>query len=394
SGTAAICISAPLLNLHITRTHTIIAHRAINVSLKQHNLMTRSFLYAGLFSLFVLTWTSCFKGDETVEVPEEEETGLNLDSLRMPDPEGSLVIRNYSGYELVLYETSSADSLGPVKIVHNSPEDFLVELPNVGERSQVDFILCKFEDVGDSLIRADILPLTYARWAVSAETSELYAKHLYWYVPTEDQIQNEKGETGTMRFRYSLNTSLEVDIKFSEDYPPVKGIAPGDQVEISVPYSTYNLEYWYYYADPGNPQNRTWQGTTDLEVVNEDDVPIYIVLKESSPTAFKIIPAFGSGGNGGGTGSIEQGKLRIWNFRSFPLTIFIDEGVRIEEVGYREDCKTELGFNDSDISANSYEIFCLHEGDYILAAYDPMSMVVAEELVTIVGDSLVTWVVD
>lgn len=348
----------------------------------------------GAFLVGSLLLTSCFKGDDEVIIPNQNNGDiLNLDSLRTPDPGGNLVVRNYSGQELVLYEFGSADSLGPLKIIPNDPADFTVDIPLVTNRPKVDFILCRYSDVADSLIRGDVTQLIYARWLVSADGGTAVDKRLYWHVPDEAGIPDDKGEIGSMRFRYSLNTEYEIDIVFSDFYPPAKYILPGEQVEISLPYDTYSLEYWYYSRNSPNPQDRTWEGTRATEIVNDEEVPIYVVLKQSSPSIFKLIPSLNHGG-GGNNGAIDQGQLRVWNLKSFPITVYADIDVMIEEIGFREDCKSELGVNDSDIIANAYEVYCMHEGDYMLYATNPAGDIVLEKTVSVVADSLVNWIVE
>ena len=84
------------------------------------------------------------------------------------DPEGNLVILNYSDERIVLFDGETK-----MKVISNSSEGFLVNIPNANNAIK-DLRIYKYTDIEDNIETPD-LSLVFKRWSVvlSADT-DLY----------------------------------------------------------------------------------------------------------------------------------------------------------------------------------------------------------------------------
>ena len=325
--------------------------------------MKRNFILFALLS-FLVVFISCKKEDAESDDPNGE-----------PDTEGNLLIRNYSNEALALYRGSEF-----IKIVWNNSEDFLVNLENPNH-SSLDLRLYKYEDVKDDINNPEASKL-FKTWEIVLSADSELEHRATWFISSD----NTEINSGTLTFAYVGGTENQVDVYVNgKSGAKLLSMKPGDQYikTFGIDFESYVMNYRYWFSDPNNAGQTTELGWIDKEIVNGDEVDIFVILNQERKERHIQIPHW----NGGGAVQDEYGTIKIKNSSSIPLQIWVGSQL-IEDIVYTNG----QGQNSSTIMSNEYSEFVMKEGEYTFVAKNIQTTQVVEQIVdTIFIDQQTYW---
>ena len=266
------------------------------------------------------------------------------------DPQGNLVIRNMTGSRLVLFKGEDR-----LKVIPDDLGDYVVDVSNP-DASQIDLRMYLYSEIENDLSTPDP-EAAFKRWVVALASDNEVEHRSTWIVT------NDEADTGTLNLSYTGGTDYSVDVYLnSQTGAKIASLRPGaDGQQVGVDYAIYTMHYRYWTSDPNTSSGEELVGWKDTEVVNKEEVPIYVVLNESRQDRTLQIPHFDADRS-------PWGSIRIVNSSARPIRIWAG-GELIEEVMYTDGSRANL----STISANESMTFSLQVGSYRLIAKDPQS---------------------
>jgi len=312
---------------------------------------------------FLIMFVSCEKNEENDEIASK------------PDTEGNLLVRNYSTEVLALYRGSEF-----INVIWNSSEDFLVEIPNPNHNA-LDLRLYRYEDVKDNLENPNSDDL-FKTWEIVLSADNEVENRATWFIRSE----NIEIQSGTLTFAYVGGTENQVDV-FLDNKTGAKllSLKPGDQYinTVGIDYENYTMHFRYWYSDQGSVGQSTELGWIEKEVVNGEEVDIWVVLNQNSPERHVQIPHW----NGGGAIQDQYGSIKIKNSGSVPLQIWVGSQL-IENIVYTNG----QGQNSSTIMSNEFAEFVMKAGEYTFVAKNLQTTQVVEQITdTIFVDQQTFW---
>ena len=319
------------------------------------------------FILMLIIGFSCedsAQEGETVYTPDNE------------DSQGNLVIINYSDYELVLYSGTNRE-----KILPATSEDFLVNIPNPNQETK-DLKLFLLDSVKDDINNPNPESV-YKRWTVALANNTDLEGRVTWFVKG-DQNRDDVG-TGELTLSYIGGTDNSVDVFLNNTTgAKIASLSPGAQNrKVGLAYGTYTALFRYWYSDQQSTGGLTEIGWRDQEIVNGQEVDIFIVLNAARESRHLQIPHW----NGGGAIDEQYGSVKIRNYTAAPIIVYAGNDL-IENAMYTDDVVD----NYSTIPANDNITYVMPIEEYVLSARDTQtSDTISDTTVTIVADSLITW---
>lgn len=343
------------------------------VKLKQLN-MKRILLYLSFLSFIFAT--SCeFIEDEPKEfVPDDQ------------DASGNLLIINNSNQRLVLYKDEFI-----VKKIPATATDYLVYIPNENEGTvQLDLYL--WEDVKDDIENPDPA-LAYKRWLVPLANSTSVEERATWHIGSDDTFT----DVATVSFSYFGGTSYNCDI-FLNDRSGAKimSLKPGDQYrKVGIDFGNYTLHYKYWYSNPDDNQAIDDSKTVwiEEELINGEEVKIWMVLNENRDEVTYIVPH-----NGVDTQKKSYyGTIEITNFHNQPVIIKAGDKL-IENVCYLDN-GDKTNYSTVDVNGTTSFVMPILSDDimeetYFLTATDLEGKFIEEISITVAAEETVEWIVD
>ena len=318
-----------------------------------------------LIAVFVLFWgTACDKFDRGTDPPSTDPDTA--------DAQGNLVIKNLTGQRLVLYRGGEER----LKIIPDDLTDYVVAVPNPNG-DVLDLRVFRLGDVSGSLD----MPTSSAllkRWAIPL-ASDYEAEHRSTWVIKDDDAETD---SGTLTLGYVGGTENSVDIYLdSKNGAKIASLRPGAvATQVGVDYGTYTVLYNYWYSDPNSANAIEGRGWTDTEVVNDDEVPIYIVLNANRTRRHVQVPHQGVQLNPWGT-------ITVQNTTSKPVQLWVGQQL-IEHVVYTDGSRVNL----STLAANETAWFTLPTGIHAVIAKDPVTTgTVSQESFDIRDGSKFSW---
>jgi len=308
--------------------------------------------------LLLAALTSC--GDDEDIQPDSL---AQLPTTEQADAEGNLVIRNYSDAKLVLYRMQTGE---PIKVIPNSTEDFLVAV-TVSGNPIVDLGIFLYKDVqhNPSINGLDSIPL-FVRWNVALPAEMKDGQRVLWVITADSKLGARGENQGEVRFFYPGGTDYQVDVRL--DFGPFgdpKALIPGNEFIAKLDYGTYTAAYHYFSSDQNDTNPFKEVGTITSTRVNDEEVPITVVLNDNSPSRDVIIPHYELFGNGE-EGAITYGKLQVKNKKATPITIFYGNQKLIENILYNPNGSSND--NAATIDANETVTFIIPIGYYDFTA--------------------------
>jgi len=282
---------------------------------KQHfNAKT---LLAFLFVCLLMGMTVGCDDDENPTNSTSWDPGTNPQ-----DEEGNLVVVNNSGTKLVLARGEKI-----IKVLPNSIEDYLVNVDNPDEIA-IDLKMYKYEDVkktGGEVSSATVFKAWYVPLSKDTDTENRST----WFV---DQNAKEK-TTGTITYSYIGGTDNFVDIVLNtKTGAKVASLKPGDQnKQLGITYGNYTVMYRYWYSDQTSSEGPKDVGWLDKEVVNGNEVDIYLILNADRDSRHLQVPHW----QGNGAIESQYGNIKITNNTSEPIQIWVGSEL-IENVMYTD----------------------------------------------------------
>ncbi len=274
---------------------------------------------------------------------EEDTISSNNNSLTLLQSatEGNLVILNFTEEELVLYR-------GGVKIgvLPATSEDFLLYIANPsGIASELE--VYRYVDIKENLTNPDNSKI-FKRWKVPLHNSMELEHRVTWLIKSD----NTEIASGSLTFSYIGGTENSVDIFLNSRTGAKLATLKAGQTNktVGVDYGNYTLYYRYWYSDPNTPDAETELGWVEKEVVNGNEVPIYLVLNDSRQDVFRQVPHWCSGC----LAETLYGNISITNQTSIPLQIWVGSKL-VENVMYTD----EPIQNMSTIAANESMTYTL-----------------------------------
>lgn len=282
---------------------------------------------------------------------ETDEPGVNYDG---PDDQGNLVIINNSTEDLALYRGADL-----IKVMSNSSEDYLVEIPNP-EKATLDLRIYKLKDVEGDLNNPPADKI-FKRWNITLSSENDPEKRSTWFITADDTEIN----SGTLMFSYVGSTDNQVDVFLSSKTgAKIITLKPGDQYQkaLGIDYGNYTIFYRYWYSDPNTADGAVEVGWIEKEMVAGEEVDIWAVINEFRPEKFIQVPIWGSGE------VIEDthGKIKVTNDKGYPIQIWAGDQL-IEQIMYLDDGSKQ---NASTIPALSFETYTIPAGNYTFVAKD------------------------
>lgn len=291
-----------------------------------------------------------------------------------PDSQGNIVVSNNSNQRLVLYRGEEK-----LKIIPDDFSDYLVDVPNPDGFS-VDLRIYKLDDVQDQIESPDPGKL-FKRWiVVLAQDTELEHRST-WVIP------EERGEidSGTLTFSYLGGTENQIDVYLnSRNGAKIVSLKPGDQKkQVGVDYGNYTVLYRYWYSDPNTAEGIDYLGWRETEIVNGQEVNIFVVLNASRTKRHLQIPHWA----GGGAVQAEYASIEIKNSTSSPVQIWVGAQL-IEDIMYMDGYRQ----NSSTIAANESMAFILPVGEHVFIAKDlSTGAEISQTTLTIEVDKTAFW---
>jgi hypothetical protein len=307
-----------------------------------------------------LALVGCLSSDSATGPDTDLATGPEI-ILDLPDDEGNLVIRNDTGQRVVLFRGEDL-----LKIIPDNFTDYLVDVPNPSGVA-VDlriYLLSDIESVLDSPGTSRVLK----RWAVVLSTDNEEEHRSTWYV----KYDSNETDAGTLELRYAGGTDYSVDVYLdSRNGAKIASLRPGAETrQVGIDYGNYTLLYSYWFSDPNSAEGLSEIGWTDTEIVNEDEVKVYLILNDKRPRITRQVPHFGVQAN-------PWGRLTVKNPTSLPVQLWARSQL-IENIVYADGSTSNL----STIEANEVAVFILPTGPHVLQAKrltgDPLGQVSIE----------------
>lgn len=314
----------------------------------------------------------CSEGDDTNPLlPDQEEYDPDP-----PDNEGNLVIKNNTDQVLVLYARAER-----LKIISAANDDYLVNIPNPSGAA-ADLWIFRLDDVQDSIDNPD-LDVVYKRWSVILSTDNEIEHRVTWFV----QGDNAETYSGTLVLNYVGGTEESVDVVLNNRTgAKLTSLRPGQQEKkVGLDYGNYTILYRYWYSDQNSPDGEVERGWVETEIVNGDEVPIFLILNDSRNSRHIQVPHW----NNGNVPETQYGNIRIQNSTSQPIQIWVGSDL-IEDVMYTD----QPVQNRSTIAANDIEVFTLEAiaTEYtFIAKYLASGVEVSQTDLMIIQDQEINW---
>ena len=262
-----------------------------------------------------------------------------------------------------------------MKVLPDDMGDYLVEVPNPNA-SQVDLRIYRYDDIKDDL-DAPPADAVLKRWVVALASDNELEHRSTWVV------SGEEVDTGTLQLSYAGGTDYSVDVYLdARDGAKVTSLRPGGEgQQVGVDYGYYTVHYFYWESDQNTAEGRTGIDWKESEVINGEEVPIWINLNDARSTSHLQIPHYGV--------DIEYGSITVVNSTARPLKIWagpqpIEDVERITSGTSRT--------NRSTIMANDSMTYVLQAGDYRLIAKDLQTNAEVQSVdVSIADQGAFTW---
>ena len=303
-----------------------------------------------------------------------------------PDAQGNLLIINNSNEQLVLYKDEYM-----VKKIPASATDYLVNIPNDNEGTiQLDIYL--WSDVSADPNNPDPSKV-YKRWLVPLAKGTSIAEQATWHIGSDDTFI----DVATVNFSYFGGTSYFVDIYLNDRTgAKIMSMMPGQQYKkVGIDYGNYTLHYKYWYSNQNDPQAIDDSKTTwvETEMINGDEVNIWMVLNENRNEVTYIVPH-------NGIDSQKRswfGNIKITNMHSIPVVISAGDKL-IEEVCYLDNISKTNYSSIASYGTTDYVMPILSmdpmEETYVLTARDTEGRFVEDTTVVVTPDETIEWIVD
>ena len=292
-----------------------------------------------------------------------------------PDPadaQGNLVIKNLTGKRLVLFRGGEER----LKIIPDDLTDYVVNVSNPSG-SVIDLRIFRLDDISGTLDRPSGSTVL-KRWAVPLATDTEVEHRSTWVIQDNDA----ETDAGTLTLGYVGGTENSVDIYLnSRNGAKIASLRPGAvATQVGIDYGTYTVLYNYWYSDPNSSDAIEGRGWTETEYVNDDEVPIYVVLHVNRTKRHLQIPHQGVQVNPWGT-------VTVHNTNSTPVQLWVGQQL-IEHVVYTDGSRINL----STVAANETAWFTLPTGIHAVIAKDPVTTgTVAQESFDIRDGSKFSW---
>ena len=291
-----------------------------------------------------------------------------------PDENGNLVLTNHSGKKLVIYKGNL-----PIRTIPDDSSDFLIHIDNP-TGGKVDLRLFKAEAVKDNIDKPDSAQV-FKRWIVILSKDKKLINRKTWAILANDTQSN----VGTVSFSYIGGTEKSVDVYANEkNGARLISLSPGDQYrDVGLDYGNYVILFRYWESDQQTTTGEKEEGWIDKEIVNGEEVSIYIVLNEQRKKRAVQVPHW----NGGDAVQAEYGNIAIHNKTSKPIQVWAGQEL-IENYIWTDGSKQ----NSASIAANESQTFTVLVGKYTLIAKDPVtSKEISRKDVVFTPDSQTTW---
>ena len=214
------------------------------------SFMNKGILYISLLSFIV---TSCGLLDTSNSAPDTDSA----------DTDGNLVLINSSGSRLLVF-----DGEDRIKVVPNSSEDFLINIPNEsGATKDLKLYLYDSVDDYDSPSSENL----YRRWNVVLSADTDLENRATWFVTDDRNVESNSGE---ITFSYVGGTDYSVDVMLnSKTGAKLLSLSPGqNDSRLGIDYGNYTVLYRYWSSDQNTAEGSTEIGWIDNELVNNQEV--------------------------------------------------------------------------------------------------------------------------
>ncbi len=316
-------------------------------------------------------------------IDDEQPQGFTPDQQ---DNSGNLLVINNSNQQLVLYKDQVL-----IKKIPASATDYLVNISNENEGTvQLDLYL--YSDVAEDIYNPDP-SLAYKRWMVPLANSTSIEDRATWHVGSDDTFV----DVATVSFSYFGGTSYNVDV-FLNDRSGAKimSLMPGQQYKkVGIDFGNYSLHYKYWYSNPDDNQAIDESKTVwvEQELINGDEVKIWMVLNENRKEVTYIVPH-----NGVDTQKKSwYGNIKVTNLHNQPVIIKAGDKL-IESVCYLDNGSKN---NLSSLANNGSQTYVMpvldqetFEEIYILSARDLEGRFIEDITLTVKPDKTVEWIID
>ena len=266
------------------------------------------------------------------------------------DSDGNLLIKNYADQPLALYR---GDRL--IKRIPDNSEDYLIDIPNPNNNT-VDLKIYNYDGVKNDF-NAPNEQYLFKRWNIVLSSDNEEEHRVTWFIFSE----NIETESGLVTISYVGGSENSVDILLnSRNGALIASLSPGQYIKkIGIDYGVYTIHYRYWYSDPSTSDGTVERGWIETEIVNQNEVSIYLVLNDARKNRYIQVPNW----NGGQPSDKQYGNIRIENRTSVPIQIWVGNEL-IENVMYTNDVVD----NYSTISANESIVYTLKVDNYIFLA--------------------------
>jgi len=268
-----------------------------------------------------------------------------------------------------------------VKILPASSEDYLVHIPNTA-RTTIDLWLFRLEDVRDCIYNPNPDNI-FKRWSVSLSNDTEIKHRVTWFVRSAEDSQ--ENASGTLTLGYVGGTENSVDIYLNSRVgSKLYTLKPGDNAKaVGLDYGIYTIHYRYWFSDQDSPDGIKVLDWIEKEIVNGQEVDIYLILNASRQRRHIQIPHW----QGGELPQTQYGNIRIRNSTPEPIQIWTN-GQLIENVMYTD----QPVDNQSTVAANDIGEYTLPADEYLFIAKDLINATeVAQKGQTIELDSTYYW---
>jgi len=328
-----------------------------------------------IITIFLINIGGCGgNGGDTQSTVPESTSEIEFDEQ---DDNGNLLIINYSDKPLVLYKGQERK-----KIIPDDSEDYLVNIPNQNQNT-VDLKIYEYYAVKDNLDDPND-EFLFKRWNVVLSSDNEEEHRVTWFIQP-DAIEKE---SGLVTISYVGGTANSVDI-FLNGHSGAKIVSlnPGQYVKkIGIDYGNYTVHYRYWYSDQNTPDGAIEIGWIDTEIINQNEVEIFLVLNAYRSNRHIQIPHW----NGGQPSDNQYGNIRIENKTSNPLQIWVGSKL-IEHVMYTD----QPIENFSTIASNEYIIYTLQIENYTFIAKSLDSVQEIDRIVAnIESNKELSWIIE
>lgn len=298
----------------------------------------------------------CSKKDENNPIPPPDYSFVKDN----PDPQGNVLINNYSGSNLVLYKGSSR-----LKNIPNDGSDYVVNIPVEPSGNDIELRIYKYDDVKEHISTPDSAKI-YKKLFYPFSGNISTIPEVSWAITSE---QSGIGQ-GKITAIYNGSTYKVKVHKGEISGPKLFSIAPGQsQRSIFSNYGDYKLFYSYYETEPQNPKP---------VVIGEE-----FTLNEQNNEKTLIIPQYQ-------TTPVESGRIKIFNQTNLLVKVFSGPTL-IEDIMIYSGNRTGL----SSINPSGSREFTLPIGTYSFFVKEASTNnLVTEKIYVIAKDSYTEWVIN